>query len=191
MPNLAHTNKQLAKSRTSPAMILADERRKRLLELRMQGKTFKQIARETGLSLSNAKKIVCEVVKDRTAEMDDLVRHQQELSLMRLDRMVEALWPRASEGHVESVQAMIRVEERRAKLCGLDAPQRIQADVDLHALPQDELIAIAAQIGLATVMLAGGTGPVALPALGPKTVEATDYSGSSTMSGTEDSSALS
>jgi hypothetical protein len=43
---------------------------------------------------------------------------------------------------------VVKIEERRAKLFGLDEPQRIQATFDLQAMPQVELQAIAVRLGL-------------------------------------------
>ena len=141
------------------------EKRKRALELRMQGLTYREIGAAMGCSTNQACAMVSKIIKDRAAEIDDLVRQQSDLSLMRLDSMVKALWPKASAGDTDAVQALIRVEERRSKLLGLDAPQRIQADVDLHSLPESEIFAMAERIGIQVVAVANGEGtaPLMLP----------------------------
>jgi hypothetical protein len=49
--------------------------------------------------------------------------------LDRLDRMQVALWPRAMKGDDRAIGTIVRLMERRARLVGIDAPQRIQAEV--------------------------------------------------------------
>ena len=51
------------------------------------------------------------------------------LELERLDRLHEALWPRAIGGDDAALDRLLRVIDRRVRLLGLDAPARGQADV--------------------------------------------------------------
>jgi predicted transcriptional regulator len=53
----------------------------------------------------------------------------------RLDRMIEALTPQAEAGDVKAVQALLAVEDRRAKLLGLDAATRKAVDVTSGGAP--------------------------------------------------------
>lgn len=53
----------------------------------------------------------------------------------RLDRMIAALTPAADAGDVKAVQALLAVEDRRAKLLGLDAATRKAVDLTTGGAP--------------------------------------------------------
>lgn len=42
----------------------------------------------------------------------------------RLDAMLAGLWPDARRGHLGAVDRVLRLMERRARLLGLDAPEK-------------------------------------------------------------------
>ena len=145
---------------TRQQIILGMERRRKALELRMQGMSYKEIGLQIGCTALRAGQLVRDIMQTRVAELDDLVREQAELQNARLDVAIKALWPEIIKGDVDSIQAMVRVEERRARLHGLDAPQKIQAEVDLRQMPAEELMAIAKRIGLGAIVVAGDNGQV-------------------------------
>jgi hypothetical protein len=53
----------------------------------------------------------------------------------RLDRMIIALTPAAEAGDVKAVSALLAVEDRRAKLLGLDAATRKAVDLTSGGAP--------------------------------------------------------
>ena len=53
----------------------------------------------------------------------------REQELDRIDRLQLALWPKAMKGDNASVNTIVRLMERRARLLGLDTPIKIQQDV--------------------------------------------------------------
>ena len=64
------------------------------------------------------------------------------VELQRLDFATEGLMNGVSKGNPGHVQAAVKVQERRAKLLGLDAPTKtatVNANIDLRALSVDEL----------------------------------------------------
>jgi hypothetical protein len=94
-------------------------------ELRAGGASYRQIGNVLGVSKPRAFKIV------RLA-LDELVQHCSEtaervkaLELHRLDRYRLSL--DARKGDPRTVDTLIRISERVAKLHGLDSPQRIEA----------------------------------------------------------------
>ena len=141
-------------------IMLGMERRRKALELRMQGLSYKEIGLHLGCTALRAGQLVRDIMQTRIAELDDLVREQAELQNARLDVAVKALWPEILKGDCDSINALIRVEERRARLHGLDAPQKIQAEVDLRQMPAEELLAIAKRIGLGAIVVSGEDGKV-------------------------------
>lgn len=99
----------------------AHEDRLRALELRQQGLSYRAIGAEIGKSSSQAHKYVARALQETTAEaVDDLRRLEGE----RLDAAQYAIWPQVMAGDVAALNGFIRLSERRAKLLGLDAPEK-------------------------------------------------------------------
>lgn len=92
------------------------------LELRKQGKSYKEIGEALGISLSVARRNVMESVKLLRGKRDEEAWEVVALELMRLDAQVAALWPQRADPTVSN--ALIRVAEHRAKLLALFAPTR-------------------------------------------------------------------
>jgi hypothetical protein len=162
--HIRYTRKRRSHEVSHPLALQALERRRKALELRVQGYTYKEIGREIGCGANRAGQMIRDLIAERAGELDDLVREQVELANVRLDAGVKALWPQYVQGDTDAVQAMMRIEERRAKLNGLDAPAKIQAEVDLRTMAPEEVAAIARRLGLSAVVIEGeaGTGEVAV-----------------------------
>lgn len=116
---MANQNKQ-----PDPEVI---DREIKVLELRRAGLTWQKIALETGYAdptgaYAAYKRAVKRVLKEPVQEVLD-----QELD--RLDRLQVAVWPRAMKGDDRAINTILRLMERRAKLLGLDAAQKVQAEV--------------------------------------------------------------
>ncbi len=79
---------------------------------------YRQIAEEIGYaSASGAYEAVQAALSKARAEPAEELR---ELMLTRLDEMLTGSWEAALSGDAEAVAAVLRIEERRAKLLGLD-----------------------------------------------------------------------
>lgn len=118
--------------KTSAAGIDQAERVARALDLRRQGWSFGEIAAELGWESRQAafaavSKALQETVSEPAAEV-------RTLELMRLDRLEKLLWPRAEAGDPKAVDRLLKVQERRARLLGLDAPTKL-ANADGSNLP--------------------------------------------------------
>jgi hypothetical protein len=99
----------------------------KVLELRRAGFTFQRIAEEVGYNqASGAQRALERIMTRNVPQAPDEFRWQE---LDRLDRMQVALWPRAMKGDDRAIGTIVRLMERRARLVGIDAPQRIQAEV--------------------------------------------------------------
>jgi hypothetical protein len=99
----------------------------RVLDLRRAGFTFQRIAEETGYKQASGAQRAYERIMARDKPLAPEEHRWQELD--RLDRMQVALWPRAMKGDDRAINTIVRLMERRARLVGIDAPQRIQAEV--------------------------------------------------------------
>lgn len=99
----------------------------KVLELRRAGFTFQRIAEEVGYATPSGAQRALERIMTRNLPQAPEEFRWQELD--RLDRMQVALWPRAMKGDDRAINTIVRLMERRARLVGIDAPQRIQAEV--------------------------------------------------------------
>lgn len=88
------------------------------LEMRRQGFSYLQIARKLGYSYaSGAEKAVRRALKYVIREPAEAVR---KMELDRLDEMLRSIWERVKKGDLLAMDRALRIEERRAKLLGLD-----------------------------------------------------------------------
>lgn len=126
------------------------------LELRKAGHTYQEIADKVGYKGPQwAYDAVQKALKRTLQQPTDDVR---KMECERLDRMQLALWERVTNGDLDAVDAALRVMNRRAKLLGLDAPQRIA-----HSDPDGNPFLTGFAQALTTAYGDGPAGPPALP----------------------------
>jgi hypothetical protein len=136
---------------TSPSVAAADLDA-RCLDLRRSGVTYRQIAAQLGISAANAHKRVTRAL-DRTRR--EPAAGLRELELGRLDALQAALTTVLRRQHVTisagkvvldtdgqpylddgpvvaAAQALVRVQESRRKLLGLDEPARADVTARIH-----------------------------------------------------------
>lgn len=105
------------------------DKERRALELRRAGITFDQIAQTLGYKNSDGAWRAVRRAMQRTLRESgaEEIRDQE---LDRLDRLQAAVWPRALQGDLPAVGAVVRIMERRSKMLGLDAPITAQVKVE-------------------------------------------------------------
>lgn len=136
-------------SRTSERRICAVDRQRQALQLRAAGLSYRAIADQLGYAgPSGAFKAVISALDDTVREP---AREVRVLELERLDRLLAGVWEKATAGDIQAVAAALRVMERRARLLGLDAPDKsvaleVELEQFLSALPVDFQEAIRARI---------------------------------------------
>ncbi len=98
---------------------LAEWRRARAVELRIEGCGYDDIAREVGYAnRGTAHRVVQQVLNARTADGVDQLRAMEKA---RLDALQRPLWDRAMAGHLPSVRAVHKIIVTRIALLGLSA----------------------------------------------------------------------
>jgi hypothetical protein len=126
------------------------ERTAKILELRKQGMTYREIGEYVGISMETARLTVQKVMQQYIEDAKDSQHEIIMLELLRLDDMLFAVYESARGGDLKAVDSVLKVMERRAKLLGLDAqvttrtvqlsvtPEQIQrmSDDELQALIQ-------------------------------------------------------
>jgi hypothetical protein len=134
---MASQKKQRKRQQATPAKIVSAERIARAMELRKGGATYEMIGVDLGVSTPRAFEIVNDALKALVTEPTEKVR---KLEIERLDHMLSVIWPVATNAASEtttvdaSLLEMIlkaqdgvrKLMERRAKLTGLDAPEKVQ-----------------------------------------------------------------
>ncbi len=98
------------------------ERHVQALELRKQGKNYREIGVAMGISFSVARRKVLAAVSALRGKRDEEAWEVLTIELLRLDSQVEALWPHRADPATSN--ALVRIAEHRAKLLALFAPQR-------------------------------------------------------------------
>ncbi len=104
---------------TQPRM-KATERQARALEMRKAGYTYPEIAAAVGYAgKASAYRAVDAALKKTLQEPADELRVME---AERLDAMLLGLWEKATTGDTWSVDRVLGIMERRARLLGLDRP---------------------------------------------------------------------
>jgi hypothetical protein len=107
--------------------ITAAERRERVIEMRRAGYLYREIASEVGLTEARCNDIVkqyLQKMEDRCSELSEEIR---QLEVERLDGLFRSAWEVAmgtSNGRLRALEMAVKIQERRAKLLGLDSPER-------------------------------------------------------------------
>lgn len=119
-------------------------------ELRLTGMSIEAIAKATGIARSTVHdRIQAEI----TGRVQPLAEEVRKMELDRLDRWLEKLNDQIAQGYqvARSIEVAIRVSERRAKLLGIDAPERVEATIT--EITQED-VALAEMVAEAKAMAA-------------------------------------
>ena len=103
------------------------ERENKVLELRSQSFTWRAIADAVGYaSGAGALKAYMRAIKRQQQEPVEAALFME---LSRLDELQSTYWEPAVQGNMRAGEFVLKIMDRRAKLLGLDAPTKIQAEV--------------------------------------------------------------
>lgn len=110
----------------APDELAVELRRSKVLELQIAGKSYRQIAEELTVSLGTVASDMKALVERAKAENDDRVERERMLSLARNGKALAVVLPMLNDGETvkDAVDALDKLEKRRAALLGLDAPTR-------------------------------------------------------------------
>lgn len=130
--------------KASERRIEAVDRQRQALELKKAGVDYRTIASRLGYGgPSGAHKAVMTALKALVQEPAEALRT---LELSRIDTMLLGVWPRARSGDDAAIATVLRLMERRARLLGLDAPQKreLTGSIELRTYAER----VAADLGL-------------------------------------------
>lgn len=142
-------------------------RRAKVAKLKLGGISLRQIAQELGCSLGTVHSDL-EAVLARTVDTaDEHIRMERDVSLGRCEVALRAIWPRICRGDVEAINAFVRLDQRRAKLLGLDAPTKQElSGPDGGPIPVAAQTSLEQKLKILEQRLTGGTQPGGTPGAG-------------------------
>ncbi len=109
------------------------ELRRKSLELRTLGLSYQQIADQLGCSKSAAHKAVVHSLTEAAEENKKLAKQNMALDLQRLDWVIREAMKLALKGDLQAMDRVMKAIDRRAKIYGFEAPQKIA-----HTTPDGE-----------------------------------------------------
>jgi DNA-binding CsgD family transcriptional regulator len=113
---------------------LTAERESKAIELRKAGASYEQIGLVLGISHEGARKAVLRVLARLEALTIEEAETLRAIQLLRINDMRRAIWAQARSGHLASIDRVIRLDEREARLTGIEAPDRTLISGDLHII---------------------------------------------------------
>lgn len=132
--------------KTQANVIRSVEWKARAVEMRLAGHTYAQIGAACGVVPQQAHQAVTRYLEDTRAVAREHAEDIRRLELDRLDRVLAVVGPMAEGGDLQAVDRLLRIQERRASLLGLDAPKAQLVAVDARP---DTVRALMALVGSA------------------------------------------
>ena len=105
------------------------EYRRKAWELRLAGRNGYQIAQHLGISQSEVSRMLIRAREEANLASAKNALEERKECIGRLDRMLTAVWDKVRQGNERAIDTALRIEERRAKLNGLDAVQKSALDL--------------------------------------------------------------
>ncbi len=109
-------------------MKLPDAKRAELQALcmahRRGGQSYTQIAQLTGASKTMCHRLVQEALQEYRVRTETDTAEHVSMQLARIDSALQAISTQIQQGNLGAIDRLIRLEERRARLLGLDMPNK-------------------------------------------------------------------
>lgn len=109
---------------------LVKTRRAEALRLRLIGHSYQRIADHMGVSVPMAYKYVNQSLDEIAKQATEDAFKVRQIELDRLDLMNAAMMPAALQGDQGAVEKVLKIQERRARLLGLDAPTKLSTEIN-------------------------------------------------------------
>lgn len=109
-----------ARTPTRPRRLVARERDRQALELRIQGLTFAAIGANLGVTWQAAQQAVKRSLNATKAAIAENADELRAIEAERLEKITEILWPRVLEGDLRAIDRVLRARESFRRLTGLD-----------------------------------------------------------------------
>ena len=100
--------------------------RSKVWALRLAGKLPRDIAAELGISKCYVKLLIARSLQDSRAEVARACVDHVAESQDRLSVAMGAIWPQVEAGDPKAIATYLAIEDRRARLLGLDAAAKVK-----------------------------------------------------------------
>jgi hypothetical protein len=95
------------------------------LDLRIRGLSYREIAKDIGISAAGVHKAVRRALAKVQGRLNESATAVLTLECERLDLMLQVVLDKALRGDLTAVAPALKIMERRARLLGLDAPTQV------------------------------------------------------------------
>jgi hypothetical protein len=109
---------------------LTFERDKKVFRMRIGGASLRRIAEQVGCTVEEA---TASWIRGLGAVPPDFRARMAQTELERTDELQLAFWTKALSGNAKAAEIVLKCQERRAKLLGLDAQPHTDAPLDSAA----------------------------------------------------------
>lgn len=123
--------KSSKKVKTNSKAIVKQEFLALMVQMRIDGRTFKEIAEFVGSSAYTVHGILTEEFNRRDAQLSERIGELRVIENERMDEMYDSLRPAIKEGNTDAIRAGLSIMQRRAKMMALDKP----ASAPVHTTP--------------------------------------------------------
>ena len=137
-------NRQYANQKTQQGQRDSELRQAAIAELMVSGVTSPSaIARRLGIGRTTLHRDLEQVQAQFRERSATLIQEAKGIQYDRIEAAIAAIWPKVIKGHHASIQALVALLTRQARLLGLDAPQAVslnwgeaiaEAGIDRQAL---------------------------------------------------------
>ena len=134
----------MASGKVAPRKVEGQEHHKLVMQQRRQGLSWREIGEANGYTMQRACRVGQRAFQQLVNDANSATEEVRKVEVERLDGMLQALWPKAEDGDEKTVDRVLKLMERRAKLLGLDAPQGhdlTSSDGSVSAPTRVELVA--------------------------------------------------
>lgn len=101
------------------------ERKNRVYDMRLRGKSYRAIAASEGISVGTAHRWVQEVLDATVLPNVEAIRKTE---IDRLMRYLDMLDERVSDGDDKAISLALKISERLCKMLGADMPTQVQVE---------------------------------------------------------------
>lgn len=108
-------------SKTAAKAIVSAKRKAQALDLRIQGLSYTEIASQVGVARQHCHRYVVDALAEINEHAAEEAAELRRLESERLDQMLVALSKKIADGDVAAIQVALKIQDRRAKLWGLDS----------------------------------------------------------------------
>lgn len=118
------------------------ENRRYAWELRKAGHTIRDIAKVMNLGKTTIERYIKAIMAEHKIDAATVLEYKM-LQNSKLDDALNEVWRKAKKGSLEDIDRMLKIEERRSKLLGLDAPVQSEQigkpQIIIQAVPLPEV----------------------------------------------------